>query len=194
MRIVGGDFRGRSLATPRSDDIRPTTDRTREAVFNVLAHRFGDRVAGARVLDLFAGTGALGLEALSRGAHRVDLVEKDARAAAVASANAARVARATGQEDAVAVHRIAVDTYLEGRTAQADLIFMDPPYEFPEHVISRTLERILPVLAGGGLLILERSGRSPAPTVPAALTANRSQRYGDTVLWWYTATDPDSGT
>ena len=68
MRIVGGEFRGRPLATPRTHDIRPTTDRTREAVFNVLAHRFGDRLEGARVLDLFAGTGALGLEALSRGA------------------------------------------------------------------------------------------------------------------------------
>ena len=78
MRIVGGDFRGRSLATPRSDDIRPTTDRTREAVFNVLAHRFGDRVAGARVLDLFAGTGALGLEALSRGGSYGMFIEESA--------------------------------------------------------------------------------------------------------------------
>ena len=68
MRIVGGEFRGRPLATPRSQAIRPTTDRTREAVFNVLAHRFADKLEGARVLDLFAGTGALGLEALSRGA------------------------------------------------------------------------------------------------------------------------------
>ena len=73
MRIVGGEFRGRPLATPRTNAIRPTTDRTREAVFNVLAHRFADRLDGARVLDLFAGTGALGLEALSRGAAYVRL-------------------------------------------------------------------------------------------------------------------------
>ena len=78
MRIVGGEFRGRPLATPRTNAIRPTTDRTREAVFNVLAHRFADKLAGARVLDLFAGTGALGLEALSRGASHCLFIEESA--------------------------------------------------------------------------------------------------------------------
>ena len=78
MRIVGGEFRGRPLATPRSDAIRPTTDRTREALFNILAHRFADRLDGARVLDLFAGTGALGLEALSRGAAFCLFIEESA--------------------------------------------------------------------------------------------------------------------
>ena len=76
MRIVGGEFRGRPLAAPRSQDIRPTTDRTREAVFNVVAHRFADRLSGARVLDLFAGTGALGLEAMSRGAAFCMFIEE----------------------------------------------------------------------------------------------------------------------
>ena len=78
VRIVGGEFRGRPLATPRSDAIRPTTDRTREALFNILAHRFADRLDGARVLDLFAGTGALGLEALSRGASFCLFIEESA--------------------------------------------------------------------------------------------------------------------
>ena len=68
MRVVGGTLRGRPLATPRSDAIRPTSDRTREAVFNVIAHNWPERLEGARVLDLFSGTGALGIEALSRGA------------------------------------------------------------------------------------------------------------------------------
>ncbi|TGV62794.1 16S rRNA (guanine(966)-N(2))-methyltransferase RsmD, partial [Mesorhizobium sp. M00.F.Ca.ET.149.01.1.1] len=76
MRIVGGEFRGRPLATPRSNAIRPTTDRTREAVFNVLAHRHGEKLEGGRVLDLFAGTGALGLEALSRGAAYCVFIEE----------------------------------------------------------------------------------------------------------------------
>ena len=76
MRIVGGEFRGRTLAAPRTEAIRPTTDRTREAVFNVLAHRFENPLPGARVLDLFAGTGALGLEALSRGAAYCVFVEE----------------------------------------------------------------------------------------------------------------------
>src|SRR5690606_31840831 len=78
MRIVGGEFRGRPLATPRTNSIRPTTDRTREALFNVLAHRFAERLAGARVLDLFAGTGALGLEAVSRGAAFCMFIEESA--------------------------------------------------------------------------------------------------------------------
>ena len=78
MRIVGGEFRGRPLATPRSQSIRPTTDRTREALFNVLAHRFPEKLEGARVLDLFAGTGALGLEALSRGAAHCLFIEESA--------------------------------------------------------------------------------------------------------------------
>ncbi len=78
MRIVGGEFRGRPLATPRDHAIRPTTDRTREAVFNVLAHRHAGQLEGGRVLDLFAGTGALGLEALSRGASYCVFIEESA--------------------------------------------------------------------------------------------------------------------
>jgi 16S rRNA (guanine966-N2)-methyltransferase len=76
MRIVGGEFRGRPLAAPKTQAIRPTSDRTRESVFNVLAHRFDDLVEGARVLDLFAGTGALGIEALSRGASFCMFIEE----------------------------------------------------------------------------------------------------------------------
>ena len=87
MRIVGGDFRGRPLATPRGDATRPTTDRTREAVFNVLAHRFGERLQGARVLDLFAGTGALGIEALSRGASYVLFVDDGVESRALLRGN-----------------------------------------------------------------------------------------------------------
>ena len=87
MRIVGGEFRGRPLAKPRSSAIRPTTDRTREAVFNVLAHRFPDRLVGARVLDLFAGTGALGLEAISRSAAFALFVDDGAEARALMRQN-----------------------------------------------------------------------------------------------------------
>ena len=87
MRIVGGEFRGRPLAAPRSDAIRPTTDRTREAVFNVLAHRFAGKPEGARVLDLFAGTGALGLEALSRGASYAVFIEESVEGRGLIRAN-----------------------------------------------------------------------------------------------------------
>src|SRR5918912_4189353 len=87
MRIVGGRFRGRPLAGPKSAAIRPTSDRLRETIFNVLAHAYGDPVAGARVLDLFAGTGALGLEALSRGAAFALFVDEGAEARALLRAN-----------------------------------------------------------------------------------------------------------
>ena len=92
MRIVGGEFRGRSLATPKSDDIRPTTDRTRESLFNILSHAYPEALDGTRMLDLFAGTGAVGLEALSRGARAALFVEQGVE----------------GFERIVAVKRIAV--------------------------------------------------------------------------------------
>src|SRR4051812_20247237 len=87
MRIVGGRLRGRTLAAPRSQAIRPTADRTRETLFNILAHAYGDPVSGARVLDLFAGTGALGLEAMSRGAAFALFVDDGAEARALIRAN-----------------------------------------------------------------------------------------------------------
>src|SRR5947209_9675599 len=87
MRIVGGRFRGRSLAGPRSDTIRPTSDRLRETLFNILAHGYGDPVPGARVLDLFAGTGALGIEALSRGARFCLFVDEGVEARGLLRAN-----------------------------------------------------------------------------------------------------------
>ncbi|MBL8579427.1 MAG: 16S rRNA (guanine(966)-N(2))-methyltransferase RsmD [Mesorhizobium sp.] len=125
MRIVGGEFRGRPLATPRGQSIRPTTDRTREAVFNVLTHRFADKLEGARVLDLFAGTGALGLEALSRGAAHCLFIEESAEGRGLIRTNVesfglvgrTKIFRrdATGLGDA-------------GTIAPFDLLFADPPY------------------------------------------------------------------
>ncbi|KQZ99522.1 16S rRNA (guanine(966)-N(2))-methyltransferase RsmD [Mesorhizobium sp. Root157] len=125
MRIVGGDLRGRPLATPHSNAIRPTSDRTREAVFNVLAHRFSDRLEGARVLDLFAGTGALGLEALSRGAVYAVFIEESAEGRGLIRTNVeafgltgrTKIFRrdATGPGDA-------------GTLAPFNLVFADPPY------------------------------------------------------------------
>src|SRR5690606_29491770 len=87
MRVVGGEFRGRPLAAPRSDAIRPTTDRTREALFNVIAHRYADHLEGKRVLDLFSGTGALGIEALSRGASFVLFIEESVEGRGLIRAN-----------------------------------------------------------------------------------------------------------
>ncbi|WP_442582436.1 16S rRNA (guanine(966)-N(2))-methyltransferase RsmD [Mesorhizobium sp. ASY16-5R] len=125
MRIVGGEFRGRPLATPRSQDIRPTTDRTRESVFNVVAHRFGERLAGARVLDLFAGTGALGLEALSRGAAFAMFIEESAEGRGLVRTNV----ESFGLTGRTKIFRRDATKLGEAGTIQPfGLVFADPPY------------------------------------------------------------------
>ncbi|RUZ82129.1 16S rRNA (guanine(966)-N(2))-methyltransferase RsmD, partial [Mesorhizobium sp. M7A.F.Ca.US.006.01.2.1] len=125
MRIVGGEFRGRPLATPRSSAIRPTTDRTREAVFNVLAHRFAAQLDGARVLDLFAGTGALGLEALSRGASYGVFIEESAEGRGLIRDNVEAFGL-TGRTKIF--RRDATGLGEAGTLAPFGLVFADPPY------------------------------------------------------------------
>jgi 16S rRNA (guanine966-N2)-methyltransferase len=125
MRIVGGEFRGRPLAAPRSQSIRPTTDRTREALFNVLAHRFQEKLAGARVLDLFAGTGALGLEALSRGASHCLFIEKSAEGRGLIRTNV----EAFGLQGRTKIfRRDATGLGDAGTIGPFGLVFADPPY------------------------------------------------------------------
>ncbi|MBD0415701.1 16S rRNA (guanine(966)-N(2))-methyltransferase RsmD [Oryzicola mucosus] len=125
MRVVGGDLRGRPLATPRDAAIRPTTDRAREAVFNVLAHRFGDVLEGARVLDLFAGTGALGIEALSRGASYCVFIEESAEGRGLIRTNVEAFGL-TGRTKIF--RRDATGMGAAGTLAPFTLIFADPPY------------------------------------------------------------------
>ena len=125
MRIVGGEFRGRPLATPRSQSIRPTTDRTREAVFNVLTHGFPEKLEGARVLDLFAGTGALGLEALSRGAAHCLFIEESAEGRGLIRTNV----EAFGLQGRTKIfRRDATGLGDAGTIAPFGLVFADPPY------------------------------------------------------------------
>jgi 16S rRNA (guanine966-N2)-methyltransferase len=125
MRIVGGEFRGRPLATPRSSAIRPTTDRTREAVFNVLAHRFLQSLDNARVLDLFAGTGALGLEAMSRGASFCMFIEDSAEGRGLIRENV----EAFGLTGRTKIFRRDATGLGEAGTVQPfGLVFADPPY------------------------------------------------------------------
>lgn len=125
MRIVGGEFRGRPLAPPRTEAIRPTSDRTREALFNVLAHRFADRLEGARVLDLFAGTGALGLEALSRGASYAVFIEESAEGRGLIRDNV----DAFGLQGRTKIfRRDATGLGNAGTMMPFALLFADPPY------------------------------------------------------------------
>jgi 16S rRNA (guanine966-N2)-methyltransferase len=125
VRIVGGEFRGRSLATPRSDDIRPTTDRTRESLFNILSHAYADALDGTRVLDLFAGTGAVGFEALSRGARAVLFVEQSAEGRGLIHTNIETLA-VIGR--AKIFRRDATSLGAVGTVEPFDLLFADPPY------------------------------------------------------------------
>lgn len=175
-RIVAGAARGRRLAVPST--ARPTTDRVRESLFNVLAARLD--FDGLRVLDLYAGSGALGLEALSRGAASVLLVESDRRAAEVIARNIATV----GLPGAT-VRRAAVSAALAaGPPRPMDLVFADPPYELP----AVQLESVLNALVGhgwvdsGGIVIVERPASGPELVWPAGWTVWPVRRYGDTRL------------
>ena len=125
MRVVGGEFRGRPLATPRDQSIRPTTDRAREALFNVLTHRFGEKLEGARVLDLFAGTGALGIEALSRGASYAVFIEESAEGRGLIRSNV----EAFGLTGRTKIFRRDATKLGEaGTMGPFGLLFADPPY------------------------------------------------------------------
>ncbi|MEE0238928.1 MAG: RsmD family RNA methyltransferase [Pauljensenia sp.] len=179
-RIVAGSAKGRTLAVPKSGT-RPTSERVREALFSRLDHM--NVLEGATVLDLFAGTGALGLEALSRGAARATLVEKASAAARVASANV----RATGLPARVVTAD--VRAYLGGRggealTGENDLVFIDPPYDIPEGDMTTVLSALAPWVGPDSLIVVERSTRAPAPTWPPFLVLEDTRAWGETVAYF----------
>ncbi|MEO6021045.1 MAG: 16S rRNA (guanine(966)-N(2))-methyltransferase RsmD [Knoellia sp.] len=179
-RIIAGTAGGRELKTPPGRGTRPTSDRVREALFSALAAR--DALAGARVLDLYAGSGALGLESASRGAVEVTLVESDRTAASVVRDNAARLGlRAT-------VLATTVSLALAGAPHECDLVFLDPPYDLTEESLSGDLSALVTRgwLAEGALVVIERSKRSDEPTWPDGLEPERFKKYGETVIWYAT--------
>ena len=179
-RIVAGSAKGRTLAVPKSGT-RPTSERVREALFSRLDHM--NVLEGATVLDLFAGTGALGLEALSRGAARATLVEKASAAARVVSANV----RATGLPARVVTAD--VRAYLGARSGEAlmgenDLVFIDPPYDIPEGDMTTVLSALAPWVGPDSLIVVERSTRAPAPTWPPFLVLEDTRAWGETVAYF----------
>ena len=178
MRIVGGEFRGRPLATPRSDSIRPTTDRTREALFNILAHRFADKLEGGRVLDLFAGTGALGLEALSRGASFCLFIEESAEGRGLIRDNV----ESFGLTGRSKIFRRDATALGESGTMQPfGLLFADPPYG--KGLGERALQsaRKGGWLIPGALCVIEEA--AAVPFVPGAGFSVIDERgYGETVI------------
>ncbi len=181
MRIVGGAARGRPLAAPPGRDTRPTSDRAREGLFSTLESLRGLDWDGARVLDLYAGSGAVGLEALSRGAAAAVLVESDVRAAAVIRRNAESVGLPGAR---VVVDR--VERFLGGPATAYDVVFADPPYAVPDEEVTA----MLAALADGGWLatdavvVVERATRGAGPAWVRGLAAERSRRYGETTLWY----------
>ena len=177
MRVVGGQFRGRALATPKSTETRPTSDRVREAVFNILAHgRGGFEMEGARVLDLFAGTGALGVEALSRGAGCCMFVEVDATARGSIRENVETL----GLTGATKIfRRDASDLGTAGKYAGFSLLFADPPYD-----TGLAAKALTSAAAGGWLttgaiaVVEERAG--VAVTLPANFRQWDVRTWGET--------------
>jgi 16S rRNA (guanine966-N2)-methyltransferase len=186
-RIVAGSAKGRRLAVP-AQGTRPTSERAREALFNslaALADRGADAaggLAGARVLDLFAGSGAVGLEALSRGASSVILVESDRAAATLLRRNVVTVGL-PGAE----VRQRSAAAYLSGGVDDPfDLVFVDPPYAFGEQPLGVLLATLGEPgwLAVGAIVVVERAARGQEPRWPDSVEQITKRRYGDAMLWY----------
>ena len=184
MRIIAGSLKGRRLDPPDWEGLRPTSDKLRETLFNVLAAR----VAGARVLDGFSGTGAVGLEALSRGAAHVTFVESDPRAVRLIEGNLRRCAVA----DRYAIIRARfADAARRSHAGTFDLVFLDPPYG-PEH-LAGALDAAAPLVGPDGLLVIEHARRDAAPDVAASITKSRDIFSGDSALSLYQHAVPARG-
>lgn len=175
MRIIAGSLGGRRLRTPGWEGLRPTSDRLRETLFDILA----PRVAGARVLDGYAGTGAIGLEAWSRGAAEVVFAERDPRALALIRENL----RLCGVSNGCVIMRADLGRLQTRFDRPFDLILLDPPYAEPD--IEQAVVSAGAWLARGGLLVLEHARRREGPVVAGSLVRTRVVRAGDSALSFY---------
>ncbi|GAB3058055.1 16S rRNA (guanine(966)-N(2))-methyltransferase RsmD [Intrasporangium mesophilum] len=181
-RIISGSAGGRRLQTPSGPTTRPTSDRVREALFSRLEHR--GLLEGTNVLDLYAGSGALGLEAASRGAVLVLLVESGKAAAKVIRANIKQVGRPGVRLLADTVER-ALDGGPPGGI-RMDLVLIDPPYDLSEDALAGVLASLVERawLARDAFVVVERSSRSPQPRWPEGLELSGEKRYGETTMWF----------
>lgn len=175
MRIIAGTLKGRRLDAPDWPGLRPTSDRLRETLFNVLA----PRIEGARFLDAYAGTGAVGIEALSRGAAHVTFVEQDRRAQTLIAANLDRCA----VQNRYAIIRAGFTGAAAGLTNAFDLLFLDPPYGAVE--LANALDVAGPLVTGDALAIVEHAKRDAAPGERSGLELTRDLVHGDSVLSFY---------
>jgi 16S rRNA (guanine966-N2)-methyltransferase len=180
MRVIAGALKGRRLKAPTWDGLRPTSDKLRETLFNILS----PRVDGARVLDGYAGTGAVGIEALSRGAAAVTFVEQDRRAEALITQNLTHC----GLSEGYAIIRDTVLRALDdllARGAAFDLILLDPPYDAEEAQVSSVLSQSGDLLASDGLVVLEHARRRSPPESVGRLVHTREVAAGDSALAFY---------
>jgi 16S rRNA (guanine966-N2)-methyltransferase len=180
-RIIGGAAGGRRINTPRGPATRPTSDRVREALFSAVESWCGS-LRGLRFLDLYAGSGAVGLEAWSRGAGVVTLVEQDRRTAALIADNA----RTIGFAKADVVTGAVATTLRRPPSAPYDVAFLDPPYPLDDEAVAADLVALAGEgwLVPGALVVVERSARSPEPAWPGGFSDTRDKRYGETTLWY----------
>lgn len=185
MRIIAGMARGRQLKTFKGPGVRPTTDRVRESWFSIVGG-----AEGVRFLDLYAGTGAIGIEALSRGAARCVLVEKSRPGADVIEQNLALLGELpAGATEVLRMDALFAMEQLARQGAEFDLIFADPPYEDTEAPLKvvQALDRLPGLLAGGGSLTVQHARRVLLPEAAGTLRRSDERVYGDTVLTFYEA-------
>jgi 16S rRNA (guanine966-N2)-methyltransferase len=182
LRIVAGSLKGRRLAGPAWEGLRPTSDRLRETLFNVLA----GTVAGARVIDAYAGTGAVGIEAISRGAAHVTFLERDPRALDLIAENLARCG-VTGGYTVLGADVTAIGP--SSLAAAFDLVFLDPPYAI---AAAAAMTPVAGIVAPGGRLVIEHARRAAPPPAVATLVHTRTVRAGDSALSFYRREDEAS--
>ena len=177
MRIITGRARGLQLTTPKNFDVRPTADRVKESLFSII----GSKIVDARVLDLFAGTGNLGLESWSRGAKAITFIDASNESLRLVRSN---IAKCRADADCTVIRGNAVSVieklYREGR--QFDFLFCDPPYN--KGWIGQIIAALAkcPIIASGGYLIVERAQHDPLPDLPTGFENIRSAKYGETLI------------
>lgn len=177
MRIITGKARGLKLTTPKNMDVRPTSDRVKESLFNII----GTKIVGTHVLDLFAGTGNLGLEAWSRGAAKIVFIDESQASLQLVRSNIAK-AKAEKETTVIKGNAVKVIADLAAREERFDFIFCDPPYNkgLPAQIIEQVAK--YDIVVSGGYLIVEHSQHESLPELPVKLEIIRSEKYGETLI------------
>lgn len=186
MRVVGGIWKGRSLDAPNGRDTRPTTDRVRESIASSVLSFFDLSLEGVRVLDAFAGSGAFGIEMLSRGAESCTFVDAGRQAARTVSKNLSSLSARPGSFSVMCADAFKAAESFAGRGDTFDLVFLDPPYAMPAQEVSRLVDALLSTgcIADDGIVVYERAASAP-PLDSARLIPERTKKLGETAIDYY---------